>query len=48
MKMYDNNEKKNIPSNRLVIKERRERLWTFLTRGMKGYEIPKKLDLSIR
>lgn len=44
--MYDNNKKENIPNNRLAIRERREKLWAFLTRGMKGYEIAKELNVD--
>jgi IS30 family transposase len=44
--MYDNNKKYNIPNNRLRIRERREKLWIFLTRGMKGYEIAKELGVD--
>jgi IS30 family transposase len=44
--MRDEKKKKNIPSNRLAIKERRENLWTLLTMGMKGYEIAKQLNVD--
>jgi IS30 family transposase len=37
---------KHIPNNRLAIRERREKLWTLLTRGMKGYEIAKELNVD--
>ena len=37
---------KNIPHNRVVIKERQEKLWILLTRGMKGYEIAKELNVD--
>jgi len=38
--------KENIPNNRIAITERRQKLWTLLTRGMKGYEIAKELDVD--
>jgi IS30 family transposase len=37
---------KKIPHNRVVIKERREKLWILLARGMKGYEIAKELNVD--
>jgi IS30 family transposase len=46
MYVNNNNNKKNIPNNRLAIRERREKLWTCLTRGMKGYEIAKELNVD--
>jgi IS30 family transposase len=33
-------------SNRLAIQQRREKLWVLLTRGMKGYEIARKLGVD--
>ena len=35
-----------IPNNQAVIRERREKLWTLLTRGMKTYEIAKELNVD--
>ena len=32
--------------NKSVINERRQKLFTFLTRGMKGYEIAKELNVD--
>ena len=37
------NNRNGIPNNRLAIRERREKLWTLLTRGLKTYEIAKEL-----
>ena len=38
----------NLPNNQAIIRERRQRVWTLLTRGnnMKGYEIAKELNVS--
>jgi HTH domain len=33
-------------NNRLITNERRQNLWTLLTRGMKGYEIAKELNVD--
>jgi IS30 family transposase len=33
-------------NNRVTIKERQEKLWILLTRGMKGYEIAKELNVD--
>jgi DNA-binding NarL/FixJ family response regulator len=30
----------------VVINERRQKLWTLLTRGMKGYEIARELNTN--
>lgn len=35
-----------INHNRLVIQERRQKIWTLITRGMKGYEIAKELNVD--
>ena len=35
-----------INHNRLVIQERRQKIWTLITRGMKGYEIAKGLNVD--
>jgi hypothetical protein len=35
-----------IPHNRITIKERRENILVFLTKGMKGYEIAKELGVD--
>ena len=35
-----------VPHNRIKIKERRENIWVLLTKGMKGYEIAKELDVD--
>ena len=35
-----------INHNRLVIQERRQKIWTLITRGMKGYEIAKVLGVD--
>ena len=35
-----------INHNRLVIQERRQKIWTLITRGMKGYEIAKDLNVD--
>ena len=35
-----------IPNNQAVIRERREKLWTLLTRGMKTCEIAKELNVD--
>ena len=35
-----------VPQNRIQIKERRESVLILLTKGMKGYEIAKKLDVD--
>jgi IS30 family transposase len=35
-----------INYNRLVIQERRQKIWTLITRGMKGYEIAKDLNVD--
>ena len=35
-----------INYNRLVIQERRQKIWTLITRGMKGYEIAKVLGVD--
>ena len=35
-----------INYNRLVIQERRQTIWTLITRGMKGYEIAKVLGVD--
>ncbi len=42
------NDNKNTANNQTIIRERRERVWTLLTRGnnMKGYEIAKELNVS--
>jgi hypothetical protein len=38
---------KYTPNSQAVIRERREKIWTFLARGkMKGYEIAKELNVS--
>ena len=37
---------KPLPHNRIQIKERRENVLVFLTRGMKGYEIAKELGVD--
>src|SRR3954463_10755698 len=31
-------------NNKLVIQDRRQKIWTLLTRGMKGYEMAKELN----
>jgi IS30 family transposase len=33
-------------NNKLVIKDRRQKIWALLTRGMKGYEIAKELNTT--
>jgi IS30 family transposase len=33
-------------NNRSITNERRQKLWTLLTRGMKGYEIAKELNVD--
>jgi IS30 family transposase len=33
-------------NNKLVIQDRRQKIWTLLTRGMKGYEIAKELNTT--
>jgi IS30 family transposase len=35
-----------IPNNQAVIRERREKLWSPLTRGMKTCEIAKELNVD--
>ncbi len=35
-----------INNNRLVIQERRQKIWTLITRGMKGYEIARELNVD--
>lgn len=35
-----------ISTNRLVIQERRQKIWTLITRGMKGYEIAKEINVD--
>jgi IS30 family transposase len=35
-----------INHNRLVIQERRQKVWTLITKGMKGYEIAKSLNVD--
>ena len=35
-----------IPHNKMQIKERREDVLVLLTKGMKGYEIAKELDVD--
>lgn len=35
-----------INHNRLVIQEQRQKIWTLITRGMKGYEIAKELNVD--
>ena len=35
-----------INHNRLVIQERRQKIWVLITRGMKGYEIAKDLNVD--
>ena len=35
-----------VPHNRIQIKERRENILAFLTKGMKGYEIAKELGVD--
>ena len=35
-----------INHNRLVIHERRQKIWALITRGMKGYEIAKSLNVD--
>jgi hypothetical protein len=35
-----------IPHNRITIQKRRENVLTLLTKGMKGYEIAKELDID--
>jgi DNA-binding NarL/FixJ family response regulator len=35
-----------VPHNRIQIKERRENILVLLTKGMKGYEIAKELDVD--
>jgi DNA-binding NarL/FixJ family response regulator len=35
-----------VPNNRIQIKERREDVLLFLTKGMKGYEIAKELGVD--
>ena len=35
-----------INHNKLVIQERRQKIWTLITRGMKGYEIAKELNVD--
>jgi IS30 family transposase len=40
------NIKMGINHNRLVIQERRQKIWTLITRGMKGYEIAKELNVD--
>ena len=35
-----------INQNRLVIQERRQKIWTLITRGMKGYEIARSLNVD--
>ena len=35
-----------IPNNQAIIRERREKLWTLLTRGMKIFEIAKELNVD--
>ncbi len=38
---------KSTANSQAIIKERRERVWTLLTRGtMKGYEIARELNVS--
>ncbi|MFL6318783.1 MAG: hypothetical protein ACJ71K_02525 [Nitrososphaeraceae archaeon] len=34
------------PNNRSAIDERRQKVFAFLTRGMKGYEIAKELEVD--
>ena len=36
-----------IPNNQATIRERREKLWTLLTKGMKRYEIAKELNVLV-
>lgn len=35
-----------INHNRLVIQERRQKIWTLITRGLKGYEIARELKVD--
>ena len=35
-----------INNNKLVIQERRQKIWTLITRGLKGYEIAKELNVD--
>ena len=35
-----------INHNKIIIQERREKIWTLTTRGMKGYEIAKELKVD--
>lgn len=38
---------KYIPNNQAIVRERRQKIWTLLTRGnMKGFEIAKELNVS--
>lgn len=37
---------KPVPHNKIEIKERRENILVLLTKGMKGYEIAKELDVD--
>jgi IS30 family transposase len=42
-----NDNARNTANNRILIQERREKIWALLTRGnMKGYEIAKELNVS--
>lgn len=36
----------NNNHNKLVIQERRQKIWTLITRGLKGYEIAKELGVD--
>jgi hypothetical protein len=41
------NNNKNTANSQTIIRERRERVWTLLTRGtMKSYEIARELNVS--
>jgi hypothetical protein len=45
--MATNNDNKNTANSQAIIRERRERVWTLLTRGtMKGCEIARELNVS--
>ena len=35
-----------ISHNRLVIQERRHKVWSLITRGLKGYEIARELNVD--
>lgn len=37
---------RNLKNNVVVINERRQKLWNCLTKGMKGYEIAKELNIN--